>query len=164
MFLRRLSTFAWPERSAFSAKERLMHDGVMRASRSRRVASAHRVSLESVPGAEPSTRVPSRFSSLSVFLSPQEQRRRVMDVARSFEGHYLAAIDFMADRNLTVGTVKPVRSTQRAVSEVVQICVDAQGNVSICQLRKQRQSVSPVVAGLWLMGVLALCAVIVLAL
>jgi len=97
----------------------------------------------------------------SACLSPQEQRRRVIDVASGFDGHYLATIDFFAERNLTVGIVKPVRGSSKTTAGVVQVCVDARGNVSICQAGCPRRAVVPAAVGGWLAALAILCGALI---
>lgn len=161
MSFRRFVTSLSTGHSAVLAKERLLSDRAMRASRNRRVALAHRTALESVPAAGLDAAVPLCRSLQAALLSPQEQRRRVMDVASGFEGHYLATIDFIAERNLTVGIVRPARCGASSAAEPVQICVDAHGNVSISQLGEARQAAAQIVIGAWLAALLALCAALV---
>ncbi len=121
----------------------------MRGSQGRRVALAHRDTLETAPATgKPVQASPVLVSSAC--LSPQEQRRRVIDVASAFDGHYLATIDFFAERNLTVGIVKPVRGSSVTTAGTVQVCVDARGNVSISQANRPRRAIAPTVAGRWL--------------
>ncbi|MGQ9849421.1 MAG: hypothetical protein ACUVSU_05150 [Aggregatilineaceae bacterium] len=161
MSFRRFVTSLSAEHSAVSARERLLGDRAMRASRNRRVALAHRTALESVPVAGLDAAVPLCRSLQAALLSPQEQRRRVMDVASGFEGHYLATIDFIAERNLTVGLVRPAHCRASSAGEPVQICVDAHGNVSISQLGEAHQAAAPIVIGAWLAALLTLCAALV---
>jgi hypothetical protein len=63
----------------------------------------------------------------AVHLSPTEQCRQVLQIARSFKHHYLAQIDYHDDYQLTIALVKPV-DLRRAAHE---IWVDAAGNVSV---------------------------------
>ena len=60
-------------------------------------------------------------------LTPAEQHRQILQVARSFKFHYLAQIDYHDDRQLTIALVKPV-DLRRAAHE---IWVDAAGNISV---------------------------------
>lgn len=132
----------------------------MRGSRGRRVALAHRNTLESTSAAGQRAQT-SALGVSSACLSPQEQRRRVIDVASAFDGHYLATIDFIAERNLTVGIVKPVRGSSVSAARAVQVCVDARGNVSVSQSGCSRRAIVPAVAGGWLAALAALGAALI---
>lgn len=162
IFLRRITAGFSSERSASSARERLLQDRAMHTSRGRRVALAHRSILESAPA------IGHRGSSApvaplpTIHLSPQEQRRRLIDVASAFDGHYLAAIDFIAERDLTVGVIKPACSPSATRARTVQICVDARGNVSVSPSCRERPRVVPAVAVVWLMALVVVCAVFVI--
>jgi hypothetical protein len=61
------------------------------------------------------------------YLTPAEQHRQVLQVARSFKHHYLAQIEYHDDCQLTIALVKPA-DLRRAAHE---IWVDAAGNVSV---------------------------------
>lgn len=132
----------------------------MRSSRGRRVALAHRDSLETAPAADRRAQA-SPAVVASDCLSPQEQRRRVIDVASAFDGHYLATIDFFAERNLTVGIVKPVRGSSVTNARAVQVCVDARGNVSVSQAGRPCRAVAPAAVAGWLAALATLGAALI---
>ncbi len=60
-------------------------------------------------------------------LSATEQKQRALQVAKSYKSHFLAEYRYRDDQNLAVAVIRP-RSTSDSVQ---QICVDADGNVSI---------------------------------
>ncbi len=91
-------------------------------------------------------------------LPPQEQRRRLIQIAASYGDHYLATVEFVAERNMTVGTIKPVRSAPGGPGPAREICIDARGNVSISPLCRRAAPPSALPLGrlaLWLAALLA---------
>jgi hypothetical protein len=82
-----------------------------------------------------------------ISLSPIEQHRQVLQIARSFKHHYLAQIDYHDDRQLTIALVKPA-NLRRAAHE---IWVDAAGNVSVHRRDSQpvfSRLLRPIIVGL----------------
>lgn len=117
--------------SASSARERLLSDGAMHASRARRVATAHQSALQSIPVSGSVAEAAEGVTLSEEALPPSEQRRRLIQIAASYEGHYLAAVEFVAERSMTVGTIRPVRSAAGRPEVEREICVDSRGDVSI---------------------------------
>lgn len=60
-------------------------------------------------------------------LLPDDQRRQVLGVARSFNGHYLAGVRYVAEQQTTVAVVRP----RHPFDVPYQISVDAAGNVDV---------------------------------
>ncbi len=117
--------------SASAARERLLGDGVMRASRVRRAAAAHQATLHSIPAARGVREAAENSAYPEAPLPPHEQRRRLIEIAASYDEYYLAAVEFVAERGITIGTIKPVRSAAGHPEEAHEICVDARGDISI---------------------------------
>lgn len=144
--------------SASSARERLLSDGAMRASRVRRAATAHQSALQSIPV---SREVPEATASVTLpemILLPHEQRRRLIQIAASYDGHYLATVEFVAERNMTVGTIKPVRSAAGHPEPAREICIDSRGNVSVSPSCQGTASPAGLPVGrlaMWLVALLA---------
>ncbi len=145
-------------RSASSARQRLLSDGAMRASRVRRTVTAHQTMLDSIPaprgvqGARPDE------PALGVILPPFEQRRRLIEIAASYRRHYLAAVEYIAEQNVTVGTIKPVGSAPDGSGMVLEICIDARGNASVSPVCDQAASGSSLPLGrlaVWFAALLA---------
>ena len=97
-------------------------------------------------------------------LPPHEQRRRLIEIAASYDGHYLAAVEFVAERNMTVGTIKPARSGPGSPGPAREICIDARGNVSISPSCRRAAPPSALPWGrlmLWLVALLAVVGAVV---
>jgi len=114
--LRRLSMVASSQPSAWTARERLLHDRQMRCTRSG-------AALFSEP-IQPQAPTPRK-------LSLAEQQRQAIQIARTFDRHYLAAIHYADQDEVVTAIVRPVqrRDTRREVA--YEIGVDAAGNVNV---------------------------------
>lgn len=144
--------------SAASARERLLSDGAMRASRVRRATTAHQSTLQSIPASRGVQDAAGSVTLPGTMLPPQEQRRRLIRIAASYRDHYLAAVEFVAERNMTVGTIKPVRSAPGGPGPAREICIDGRGNVSISPAPRRAAPPSALPLGrlaLWLAALLA---------
>jgi hypothetical protein len=156
--LRRLVPAITRSRSASAARERLLSDGAMHASRVRRTVTAHQSVLDSIPSPRSVQAPRPHHPGLGAILPPHEQRRRLIEIAACYPRHYLAAVEYLAEQNVTVGTIKPVRPVPGDSSLVLEICIDAHGNVSVspaCGQALSRSALAPGRLVMWLAVLLA---------
>ncbi len=130
-FIRRNVSPQTYTRSAETVRERLLSDRAMKNSRGRHTAQSHQKILNCVfPTPGPDTR---KHRSLPHpgHLSAGEQKRQVLEVAKRFDQHYLASIEYLPERYLTIGALQPAKARRTQNVPSYEIRVDAYGNVSI---------------------------------
>jgi len=115
-----------PRSPAAAARERLLQDQAMRRNHADPQFSPLDPALFRLRDAIP----PLRVSQLATGrLSPSEQRKQALLVARSLKGQYLSGIMYLEDCQTTVAIVRPIHKQKGDVPH--QISVDAAGNVSV---------------------------------
>ncbi|HEX3053073.1 MAG TPA: hypothetical protein VHP83_20610 [Aggregatilineaceae bacterium] len=105
--------------SAATLRERLLSDPQIRRNQPAYTS----------PPAELVAPITVTFASANVHpcLSAAEQQQRAIQVAKSYKSHFLAEYSYRDDQNVAVAVIRP----RSASDSVQQICVDADGNVSI---------------------------------
>lgn len=119
--LRRFTEVDSSQSSAWTARHRLLDDRQMRchhALRGRLTPSSDTI--------RPQASFPRK-------LSLTEQQRQAIQIARTFDRHYLAALHYGDDDGVVTALLQPVR--RRAVQQEVahEIRVDAAGNVMVAR-------------------------------
>lgn len=131
----RFDTSHSPCGSAAIARQRLLGDRAMRRhaapsiSASSGSATAPSLTATFPPPVLGEITLPSR-DARRPHLSPADQRRQALHIARSFAGHYLTEIAYLPDQRLAVATIRPVPASH-AYDVPRQISVDDAGNVDI---------------------------------
>ena len=101
---------------AVTARARLLNDRVMR---------------RNAPSVATSWVSPRRGQG---HLSSDIQRQHVLNIARSFEHHYLSGISFDPSTHTTVAVIKPVRHKSAAHERAHSIRINAHGEVVVSPL------------------------------
>lgn len=68
-----------------------------------------------------------RFDDSRLSLTPNDQTRFALQIAKSFKQHYVTEIVYLQDRQVAAATIKPVSQTDIPHT----ITVDADGNVDV---------------------------------
>jgi len=115
---------------AQSARARLLNDPALR-----RNLPAPTVT-EPSPATEPPTYTPLsaeliRAAAGKGYLSRGDQERRARQVAHSFRGHVLVDLTYHAEQQMTIATIRPKDIAAQPNDSAHQICVEANGNVSV---------------------------------
>lgn len=121
--LRRFNLVGTPQSSAGTARERLLHDCQMRCSQETPARCSPASTLSS-PGIFRQALSPYQLSSA-------EQQRQAIQIARTFNHHYLATIHHESEDRGVIAVVRPIpgRTHRREVAH--EIYVDAVGNVNV---------------------------------
>lgn len=115
---------------AQSARARLLNDPALRRNLPPPSAEGQR------PDSEPPTYTPLsaeliRAAAGKASLSRSDQERRARQVAHSFRGHVLVNLTYHAEQQMTIATIRPKDSATQPCDTPHQICVEANGNVSV---------------------------------
>lgn len=113
---------------AQSARARLMNDPAMRRNHSsHNWAPRSTASVSYAPLSAELIRAAAGQGS----LTRADQERRARQVASSFRQHMVADITYHAEQQITVATLRPIGAAAQPDESAHQICVEANGNVSV---------------------------------
>jgi hypothetical protein len=116
--------------TALAARERLFRDPAMRHNRPTYTANPDPpVSPTTVTFSAADLNSDPRTSDHR--LSPAEQRRQAVQVAKSFKRHYLSEISYLDGCRLAVAVIRPTGLPHGPADIAQKICVDVDGNVSV---------------------------------
>lgn len=113
---------------ARSARARLLNDPALRRNLPAPAFAPDSATPASITFTPRSAELIRPFSAENA-LSRAEQERRARQVAQSFRGHYLAELTYHPEQQIALATIRPRAAQEPDAAH--QICVEANGNVSV---------------------------------
>jgi hypothetical protein len=80
-------------------------------------------------------------------LSPLDQKREAIQIARSFRSHYVAEITYHDDHQTTIARLRPIHVRHHGLDVPHEIHVDASGNVNVSSCEPPEAPTRPFAIG-----------------
>lgn len=80
-------------------------------------------------------------------LSPLDQKREAIQIARSFRSHYVAEITYHDDHRTTTALLRPIQVRHHSLDVPHEISVDASGNVNVSCCEPSQAPARPFAVG-----------------